>query len=66
MIGRPENTLRYLNLMKRTLTFTLWKDPGMPLDAITSTRRSLPKRLLTRLSTALLTPFHLQLDWRKS
>jgi O-methyltransferase len=66
-MNADHSTTRYLDLMKKTLTFMLWKEPGMPLDAITSTRRSRPKRLAARLAAGLLRPFHLRLirvvDW---
>jgi O-methyltransferase len=41
MTNKVENDLgpRYLDLMKKTLSFSLWKDPGIPLEQLPLRRR---------------------------
>lgn len=50
----------YLDLMKKTLTFTLWPEPPMPINKLTDERRSLKKLAISFISK-ILRYKHLQL-----
>lgn len=52
----------YLDLMKKTLLFSLWKDPGKPLETFYY-RVPAPLRPLARLTVSLLRLVHLRLVW---
>ncbi|MFC1811254.1 TylF/MycF family methyltransferase [Thermodesulfobacteriota bacterium] len=54
---RPE--LLFLDLMKKTLSFTLWDEPEVPLELFIY-RCSLPKRIVYRLFSYALRLFDLQ------
>jgi hypothetical protein len=43
----------YLDLLKKTLTFTLWKEPGIPIDAFAYRRSGLSRRVIHLLARAL-------------
>jgi len=50
----------YLNLIKKTLAFTLWDDPGIPIGTF-SFATARPKQWLTRAVVGVLARFNLQL-----
>jgi len=50
----------YLDLMKRTLSFTLWQEPPLPIDAFNSGRR-LPIKLAVSFVSRILKALRLQL-----
>jgi hypothetical protein len=58
MSKSPEHL--YLDLIKKTLAFTLWEDPGIPIGTF-DFASSLPKRLVTRAVVQWLRRFNLQL-----
>lgn len=43
----------YLDLMKKTLTFTLWPEPPMPIDKLPYATRSLKKRTISFITKFL-------------
>ena len=49
----------YLDLMKKTLSFTLWDEPSIPIETF-SYRKSLPKRVFIRALSHILRFFDLQ------
>lgn len=51
---------RYLELMKQALTFSLWKEPGVPIE-IHNENRSLPLKWIVRLASWILKKAHIQL-----
>lgn len=57
MKTRPE--LLYLDLMKKTLSFMLWDEPGIPIEMFIY-KRSLKKRILLRTFSYILKLFGLQ------
>lgn len=50
----------YLDLMKKTLSFTLWPEPGIPLETF-NYKKSTAKRYFIRNLTTLLRHFKLQI-----
>ena len=58
MSGTPESL--YLDLVKKTLAFTLWRDPPIPVDALSS-RSSFAKRALVSFVSRVLRSLRLQL-----
>jgi len=51
----------YLNLLKKTLSFSLWPEPAAPLTMFNS-RRSAPKRLVATLASKVVSSAGLQLS----
>ena len=43
----------YLDLLKKALTFTLWKEPGIPIETFVSRRSGLSQRLILLLARVL-------------
>ena len=50
----------YLDLIKKTLSFTLWPEPGIPLETF-NYKRSTAKRYFIRNLTKILRRFKLQI-----
>ena len=57
MNTKPEHL--YLDLMKKTLSFMLWDEPGIPIETFIY-KRSLKKRILLRTFSRILKLFDLQ------
>jgi O-methyltransferase len=60
MIRQPDAIQRYLDLIKKTVSHSLWDDPGMPLETIIY-KISPALRPLVRAVAALLGLFHFRL-----
>ncbi len=50
----------YLDLLKKTLSFTLWQEPGIPVELF-NYKRAWPKRVLVDALSALLRPVRWQI-----
>ena len=57
---RPPTQELYLDLLKKTLSFTLWPEPSIPIDTFNYTRPFL-KRFIVSLISRILGLKHLQL-----
>jgi len=55
-----DNAQMYLDLLKKTLTFTLWPEPGTPIETHTHLK-SIPRRLLVPTTVKVLKRMNLQL-----
>ncbi len=57
---RDQNALRYLELMKNALSFSLWVEPGIPIETF-NYRRSILSRFLVKALSAVLGRVNLEL-----